>query len=477
MARATVEVHCNLVSNAIGTERSGETLAPKIRLVSAAGALLKVVRPPAVHVNVVHELLETLLCVCEDANDVALRAKALGAVAQGIIGCGPLLGNTMGERIADVVCLVVCPPVASQLACQELGKGALEEEALVLLQALCEASVESVCERWPNLVPVLVECSESSRDILALHAVRVAHRLLSALMSKAESGYAQVSMVTVYESLVRCAFLHTFHSVRAEAALCCECLLRAGEQSSPPQRFLSPLRALLRTANHDDSTAVRAVAVRALGYTPVACEDITSADEVVSSLLRLFQTTASVLLQSRAVWALAAVLQRAIENRATSLLIRHQEQCIGLVSHELVLLVERASQTRRADEDTRATGLIRLASALLNHQYVSTCLEQAFIIDGLCDVIRAPLAAKTRWNACAALSSVFVSTLSLSKQIRVRETLLHACEDQHAPVKVRSAAAKALLPAAAILGIFKSVKLYQASLLITDCLHSRRRLS
>lgn len=453
MARGTLAALCGVLARVVLAEH-GSALGS---VMGATVALLRVVKVPGVELNLVTELLCAVSTKVHKVlkghrQDAQVRAKALTAVAAGIAACNDLLDREVAKDMAETVVNVVidtgvvqAPPL---------------EEALLALQALCETHPMIVRNHWDELEPILGMLVKSHRDVLALHAVRVVENLLAATMDICKGKSEQVGFV--YRQVAVGGFKHAFHAVRAEAALCAEVVLRACNSDGDVDAFdatdaveADAIERLLHTAVHDDAISVRGVAVRALGYTPVLGA-LTL--QVCTTLQRLFQTTRSVMLQSRCAWALASIVQRVHESGAGQLLSTWVSRCLELVSSELVAAVSGtesgiSSTTKNNDKDTRATGLVRLTRALL-HFEVS---QEA--VDVLCLVVRSGLGAKTRWNACTSLGAALESAGAV-------DVLYTACGDTSAPVKVRSAAARAVRPAAegGRLGVLPCAALHDSAL-------------
>lgn len=454
---------CKTIATALKAEKDGVVLT-KLAKTGAAIANAMLSR------DNVDALLSALVCTSHTAKgDATVQAAALTALAAVVGSLGNKLERTAVDLVADVAIDV--------LKCvDDASTHVPREEALVVLQAVCDACVHVFRSRWDVLQPRFGALVRSRREVLVLHTVRVVEHALGTMIAEASLGSKEADWAAdMYMSLAAKQHDHSFHAVRSSAALCAEYLLRLAALRTLDSGAVSAARsALLKAALGDDVIAVQCLAVRSLGAMPQRLCTPDDVLAVVRALHCLMQLDTCDALQSRCAWALASLIDKLtatgaglLTDNSRTLLETISEHSIDLLRHRKIALEN--GTPRNSDGDARATGLVRLlcaskrGEALINEEVVF--VDAA--LDALCGVVSCEEEApKARWNGCRALGDILPN--ARSQGIEATVCVLYDVSTKARSAKVRMAAARALQPYTIHVGVRESILLYINAKAFTD---------
>ncbi len=337
------------------------------------------------------------------------------------------------------------------------------EEALIVLQAMCEYRVSVMSKLWGLLEPQLIRLTTGERNVIALHATRVGVKFVTACSDL--DGVDPGRLLNAYHKLASHGHRHGFHAIRTEAALAAEAVIRM-PQAKHHDLYVAARNELLLAAEKDAVVSVRSVAVRALAAVSFDKDDCEVADLIVS---RLYGILASEdrpkVLQSRCAWSLATIVDKALgvfrtfENSLLEYVQNFELYATRSLRERVEALECGESKIRSSDNDTCATGFVRLIAATFRYQCANNLTVRNETLECMCAVVRCDREApKTRWNACTALGDVLHARID-SSAVNV---LVDACATANT-VKIRTAAARALQPSASHLGVPACVELFNAA--------------
>lgn len=471
-ARRAVAAICDVLASALPLEKDRDVSA---KLAKAAAVLASVAHTPTLSLASVERLLTALAerVATGLPADATTRAASLIAIAAILNGSTEALSQSSIDSAADVLLPIL------RSADDNVSHVPLEE-ALVVLQAVCKTSVDTVYSKWSLILPSLRYLAGSEREVLALHTVRVAEHILAALLADQNSHEDCSSWgIEVYAVIAQNGFDHCFHAVRSSAALCAEYLLRLHLDRGGDIAVLSAAKdSLIKAALGDNAHAVQCLAVRSLGVLPLNHSSPSEHDSLISALHGLMQLTKSDALQSRCAWALASL----VDASATSNPPIAGDKYVSLLracAHDAVeLLHQRAASLgsgkgRSSDSDALATGTIRLLSVSMQAlRLLAQTIEVGDVdadaaVEVLCRLVAInDEAPKARWNACRVLGDLLEYTSATVCDMGVQVLVDASLSARSA--KVRAAAARALLPTARNLGTRVCARVFIAARNFSD---------
>ena len=257
------------------------------------------------------------------------------------------------------------------------------EESLLVLQAVCTYNAMVVWLKWAVLQLMFVTLAEGQHDVIVLHAVRLCVKLLQAFSELEELEQLDMidQLIDVYQAVAFRAHRHSFHAIRSAAVLAADVLLRISGTGNG-RLTVSARDALLLAAMNHVSTTVRCAAVHTLSAVNIEKCDRESAERIISQLyVILVQPDLSMMLQARCAWPYASTVDKAFyavrgfESRLLECLRNCEVHAVQKLNNgQQALLQDTGNRVRALDNDTCATGLVKLIAAILRYGTSTTVI-------------------------------------------------------------------------------------------------------
>jgi hypothetical protein len=347
-------------------------------------------------------------------------------------------------------------------------------EALSVLQALASCDSSMVGTNFATLVPLLQNISNRADDdrVLRLHVLRCVRSLVVALLqpeSKESSGTRRLSekIHSIWTDFVEPAWSDSFHVMRSCSLEIIDILLRGSVDCRDLHDLLLPMvHAAGMALSRDDSSSVRAAAVKALNSTPLLLVAESSRCFAYAKLVVAMEGDSSLSVRSKCVLAAGNLVSQvsawtfqAANPALDEFLVLLQAQCHAALKclEEPIPGPEVAGRQRADIEAMRASSVWSIESCTVQvlRRKVdlapgdSSLLWMLEFFARSSALVRDMAAsdaefAKVRWNACRVLGKLHCLTDAKDERLAIRSTLCTPLASRTCNSKVRLAAVKGL---------------------------------